>query len=611
MFLRNPEGLWLLTFIPLLIILRLIRAKFEPQMISSTYLWKRSEKNRKKHINTSRFRKLIQMLLQISLFVLAALIASGLSYVGQKNSAEMVAIVDTSASMRMQTAEGETLFARAQKQLLDDAPSGARVSVLTTDLNDYYRVDRSDSPVEISTAVKEIACGWGVAAPEKALAAAQEILRLNPDAHVYYYTDHEIRHAENIEVVNIAPENLVNTAVTGMDCMVSAGGFRAKSTVISYGGDNELAAGLYLDDVLVSAQLVSCTKDVETEINWYVPETSAFSSARVVLDITDALEEDNSFAVYAQNYQRARIAIVSDHPFYWQHAFDAIGGYDYTVFGKAWEMPVKGYDIYLFDGCLPERLPADGAVWLICPPENAVVFSGLKTEETVRGGILVRTNERLADERQADVLKDLANRNTAVKRLTRITASTAWKTLLYAGKYPALIAGYIDGELPALVVTFDLHDSNLPLQTDYLVLVRNMVKYSVPPMLTASAFEAEETINISRLPLCRQADVTAPDGECTELQPGGNDYFYIAAQPGLYTVQQMRENGDGKKQSFLVTVPREESSIAADGRTVLYLSRNGEANAPKSKGISLVLPLSLLLLVMLALESVVYNRERI
>ena len=31
---------------------------------------------------------------------------------------------------------------------------------------------------------------------------------------------------------------------------------------------------------------------------------------------------------------------------------------------------LEAYDVYAFDGCLPEKLPQDGAVWLLNPPRS-------------------------------------------------------------------------------------------------------------------------------------------------------------------------------------------------------------------------------------------------
>ena len=115
----HPQGLWMLLFIPILIVFYLWRSKFDSRLLSSTFLWKLNEAYRQKHKNTSRLRKLIQLLLQISLFVVLALTVSGLTLTGRDTGREFIALLDTSASMRMRAGEnGETLFSLAKEQLL-------------------------------------------------------------------------------------------------------------------------------------------------------------------------------------------------------------------------------------------------------------------------------------------------------------------------------------------------------------------------------------------------------------------------------------------------------------------------------------------------------------
>ena len=46
----NPAGLWLLLGVPILIIIYLIKAHHEERQVSSTYIWKLSEKFMKKRL---------------------------------------------------------------------------------------------------------------------------------------------------------------------------------------------------------------------------------------------------------------------------------------------------------------------------------------------------------------------------------------------------------------------------------------------------------------------------------------------------------------------------------------------------------------------------------
>ena len=423
--------------------------------------------------------------------------------------------------------------------------------------------------------------------------------------------DHAIARAENIQIVNVAPEGVWNARAVSLAGSVNSVGLTFEGKALSYGREIETAAGLYVDGTLVSAQMVSLPADTETTVVWRVPGVFEYASARMVLETEDAFPEDNAFTCFRQGFQTAKIALASQHPFYFEQAFTAFRGLRCTVFSRAWEMPTSGYDIYVFDGCLPEVQPTDGAVWIVNPPENTAILSGLKTEGTVNGGVITRTNEKTEDVRAAVLLSDLANRDTAVKRLRFVSTSSAWKTLLTVNRAPALLAGYIEGELPFLMLTFDLHQSNLPLQTDFLVLIRNMVRFSVPPMLENLSYAVGEALEIARLPLSLGAEVKDEDQQSYKLSLSGTAYNFTADRPGVYTAEQKTQTGRSVTQSFQITVPGVESDVSAKDNTVLYLARLEGGGAEENQGMPLTVPLALLLLILLILECVVYHRERI
>ena len=63
----NPAGLWLLLGIPVLIFIYLIRPHHEERAVSSTFMWKLSQKFMKKKLPLQRLRRFFLFLLQILL----------------------------------------------------------------------------------------------------------------------------------------------------------------------------------------------------------------------------------------------------------------------------------------------------------------------------------------------------------------------------------------------------------------------------------------------------------------------------------------------------------------------------------------------------------------
>ena len=72
----NPTGLWLLLGIPILIIIYLIKAQHEERAVSSTFVWKLSERFAKKRLPFTRLRRIMLFILQLLLIIVAAMMAA-------------------------------------------------------------------------------------------------------------------------------------------------------------------------------------------------------------------------------------------------------------------------------------------------------------------------------------------------------------------------------------------------------------------------------------------------------------------------------------------------------------------------------------------------------
>ena len=118
----NPAGLWLLLLIPLLIIIYIIRSRYEETPLSSTYIWKLSERFIKKTLPIQRFRRILLFCLQLLLVTLFAL-AAAKPMISDGLSNDYVVLIDCSAGMQVENEKGESRFEKAVKQVEEIADS--------------------------------------------------------------------------------------------------------------------------------------------------------------------------------------------------------------------------------------------------------------------------------------------------------------------------------------------------------------------------------------------------------------------------------------------------------------------------------------------------------
>ena len=97
---QNPAGLWLLLLIPLLIIIYIIRSRYENRAVSSTYIWQLSDRFLKKRLPLQRLTRMLLFLLQLLLIALFAL-AAAKPTVKDGIGRDFIVILDCSAEMQV------------------------------------------------------------------------------------------------------------------------------------------------------------------------------------------------------------------------------------------------------------------------------------------------------------------------------------------------------------------------------------------------------------------------------------------------------------------------------------------------------------------------------
>ena len=185
----------------------------------------------------------------------------------------------------------------------------------------------------------------------------------------------------------------------------------------------------------------------------------------------------------------------------------------------------------------------------------------------------------------------------SVARHTVSRASDDWITVCSVGSDPILLARTSEDGITSLVLLFDLHDSNFPLTTDFLYLIRNLMNIAVPPLLEKRLTEVGDTQRVTLSPTTAFVRVTAPDGSVLRFEKGteGADGIFRIALPGVYTV----ETGE-EETGFFTAVPMEESCPESVSALSLFADEaaKGEAQETAKRGLWQIAAAVLLLLLL-------------
>ena len=111
----NPAGLWGLLGIPVLILIYIIKPKFQEKLVTSTFIWKLSQKYKKKSLPWQITNMLLFLVQLLAIGVISLILARPV-VVTEDGAAEKIVILDASASMMVENDTGSR-FEKANNRL--------------------------------------------------------------------------------------------------------------------------------------------------------------------------------------------------------------------------------------------------------------------------------------------------------------------------------------------------------------------------------------------------------------------------------------------------------------------------------------------------------------
>lgn len=613
----NPAGLIALIGVPILIIIYIIKSRYEDRAVSSTFLWKLSQKFMKKRLPMQKLKKILLFIMQLLMVIAVSLIVAQPVVTVEGGGVEYVCIIDASASMAAKT-NGVSRYDRACDLICtaaDDMLTGSAMTVIYAGNSSKTLIKRAEAADDVKTAVKGTTCALGSANIQSALTRAQKICDVYPDVVVTLYTDREFEAADNIHIVNVS-NGEYNAAVTALTAEVTGEGVLYTATLLSSGQDKEIAAALLVDDVIKSAKLTTCQDGVPARVQWLVDDAPMWSYARVFIETKDSLEADNQYYLCNTPEPTCEVLLVGSNPFFLEAALSVIPNVNLTVTSSAADLAAyTGFDLYVFDGIEPQLLPEDGSVWLVNPRLD-VLGSNLTFGTLIKGTYL--SLPELTDTEAFNTLtKDLLPASIIVSKFTELISAPEWETILQCGEMPVMLARENENGTRHTVTLFDIHNTNMAMTTDFVALCRNVVSYSLPKMLSAHDFEAGQEIEILSLPHSAMTYIVTPDGGVKDITSGERYSTYMAGEPGIYTALEMMEDDTAVYGDFYAHVPLSDSDFASKGEPISVITyaagtaqADGTAFASRDGSVTAWPYIAGFMLVILIAEWGLYYREQ-
>lgn len=591
-----PIGLLGLIGIPILILVYIIKNRYTEQTIASVYLWRLSERFLKRRNPLSRITGIISLILQLLLVTVLSFAIAHPVFVLPGAAHEYCFILDGSASMNMEH-DGTTRFDLAKKEIVeivDDAKEGSTFTVIIVGDTTEILIEKSDSVKKVKDRLNGAVCSDSAIEYTDAIGTAQGYFDETPSALTYLITDTDYLDTDNIQVINVArSENNISVedvlyVKSGQSTVVVTG------NVISYGADRLVDVELYsnLSNEPIGQTKVQAFDGVPTSFTITV-DLPEFYSLTVKIPTEDAYGADNTAIVYDIESENSYSAIlVSDAPFLIQSAIDSVSNAQIEVISTAdykkeeerlakLDKVVSGYSLYIFDAFSPASLPKDGSVWFIGTDAN-VVGSGF----SIQGEVVLE---------KADLITKSASTTSTVRNLTKGMIDDE----IYISKYvkcgiygdfttlftyrgnPVIFTGMNDYGNREVVFTFNLHDSDITLSIDYLVLLGNLLDYSFPEVIEKTEYYCGDTAEINVISGCESIRVETPDGQIVYTDISSAISEFELTEVGEYKITVTVSGTERPTYYIFSSVPKEERKTDT---TSDYIGIQGDAVAEGSDG---------------------------
>ena len=581
-----PLGLLGLIGVPIILIIYILRNKYNEQTVPSTYLWHLSEKFFKRRNPLSGLTGIISLILQILTVITISLAIAHPVFVIPNSASEYCFVLDASGSMNMQ-AENKTRFELAKKKIkkkILDARAGSTYTLIlvSDETTSYERIADKDLAVET---LADFECSDGIVEYTDALSTAQKYFDENPSFRVFLFTDKTYDEHTNVELINVSNPSDVNYALSEVLGSTVGNKLTVNANVTSYVSEAELTIELYVDD--------NATPSASTTVNVGANETvpveletpvDTFASFRVVIANKDALPTDNEFISYNQ-YSEAtyNILIVSETPFFLQAAFDAATDSEVdTVTPEEYDLSgaKKEYGLYVFHSYTPKTLP-DAAVWLINSTQT-VENSGFNMRGIVEldaPAKLEKTDSTATIAKK--LLEGIEGKDISVKEYVKYSGMyTKFTTLFSYDSNPLLFAGVNALGNRQVVFAFDLHKAHFSLSIDKSLLIANLLAYSCPDALDRTDYICGEEVNVNITSNVKNLKAISPDGEEIYIDTSTDIGVLRLDKAGTYTIT-MIVSGEEKSYKLYSSAPAEESDPAPVGISFALV---GEQKFEKTDG---------------------------
>lgn len=583
MSLLTPLGLLALIGIAILILIYLLKPNYQQKVISSTFVWKLSLKYKKKKLPINKFRNILILICQLLIITACAFILAQpfIREEGRPEINEQIAIIDASSSMQASYDHRETRFDRAigkvETLAEETLNAGGLITVIYAGEVPYFVCQRAtlDDLEKVKGDLSELSCSFGSALIDEevdgsAMRLAETVLEVNPDAAVSLYTDTTYLNPGNIVNVVDVTDYEWNAAILDGAAEFEDPYYKVTASVAVYGRDTTISVSCRVNGYngtsqnMVASADVFCTNDETFVIDFteLLGGVYAYDSIDFSLNMgeSDSYEYDDAFTLYGGSKAELRIQYASSKPNpFFQSTLDNLDTsylsrfYDVYIkeINASEEAALEGFDFYIFEHTMPEKVPTDGIVLLVDPDAAPTNLPGMNVQGVQKAPDSWQGTEKdygytlalpQAETEISPLVAYLDAPSCHVNKYTKLSMDSSYQPLLYCADTNAPI--YFvkdDDQAKVAVLGIDVHYSDFSISNGALtIILANLFTYFMPATITDFVYEIGDMVSMNT----RGEMITFmdPDGKIIgEYNKAAEGVVfpisYRVMAPGMYTIE--------------------------------------------------------------------------
>ncbi|MGD8760921.1 MAG: BatA and WFA domain-containing protein [Desulfobacteraceae bacterium] len=563
----NPGMLLTLGVIPVLILIHTLKPKPKQVEVNNLFLWQEVLKERSSHLTFERLKKNLPLLIQILIVILASLALAKPAWIFTRSkTGNMIIVIDTSASMKAKFGSGtrfdiartkafELIEQRDPDQQILIVDAGHRPTVQAGLIDDSNLAKRLVSKLKPSDASGDL---------EQSLYLALSFVDPSKADFLYLITDGAggdistlLKDHPKIRPIMVTGENH-NIGITKFEFRQEPGRNDHYELMLEIKNFTpfpiECPIHLSIDNTVIFSKLSAFeAQEKKLMIFPYIGLISGI--ARADLEIDDDFSIDNHAYLSLNASKDIWVLLVSKGNYFLEKLLDAYPNFKVNrvkeIVASSWSEQTLRHDIVIVDRMDFPKTDKGNFLLIDSYSPSIPIFK--------IGHIRFPTH--LDWNPKSPIMADVNVGTLIIEQAAKLKTASQLQPVLESAQ-TGLMYAYEKAGLRAVLMGFDLSQSDLPLKVAFPVMMSNIINWLNPHRLEFSTLHtrAGEPFEIYLKPQTSTFYTRAPQEKWERHRASTNPFRYMRTHKvGVYTISE-----NDKQRYFTVNLADEiESDIAA------------------------------------------------